>query len=64
VSFDVPQFTANTFLNPDLNLSGDACQSFTGARRSTLIRSLPIQRHRNTFYGVYVHDFRSRNGSR
>ncbi len=59
VSFDVkPQLTANTFLNPDLNLSGDAWATLlTGALdESTLIQSLPIQRHRNTFYGLYFHD--------
>ena len=59
VNFDVkPEFTANTFLNPDLNLSGDAWASLLiGALdQSTVIRSLPIQRHRNTFYGLYIQD--------
>jgi hypothetical protein len=59
VSFDIkPEFTANTFLNPDLNLSGDAWASLlVGALdQSTVIRSLPIQRHRNTFWGLYIQD--------
>jgi hypothetical protein len=59
ISFDLkPEFTANTFLNPDLNLSGDAWASLlVGALDgSTSIFSLPIQRHRNRFYGFYVHD--------
>jgi len=59
VSFDVrPELTASTFLNPDLNLSGDAWATLlTGALdNNTLIQSLPVQRHRNTFYSLYVHD--------
>jgi hypothetical protein len=59
VSFDVkPEFTANTFLNPDLRLSGDAWASLlVGALdQSTVIQYLPVQRHRNTFYSLYFHD--------
>jgi hypothetical protein len=59
VAFDVrPEHTAATFLNPDLNLSGDAWATLlVGALdNNTLIQSLPIQRHRNTFYGLYFHD--------
>ena len=59
VSFDVrPELTASTFLNPDLNLSGDAWATLlTGALdNNTLIQSLPIQRHRNGFYSLYFHD--------
>ena len=59
VSFDVrPELTASTFLNPDLNLSGDAWATLlTGALdNNTLVQSLPIQRHRNAFYSIYLHD--------
>lgn len=59
VSFDVrPEHTASTFLNPDLNLSGDAWATLlTGALDgNTLIQSLPVQRHRNGFYSIYFHD--------
>lgn len=59
VSFDIrPELTASTFLNPDLNLSGDAWATLlVGALdNNTLIQSLPIQRHRNTFFGLYVQD--------
>jgi hypothetical protein len=59
ISFDIkPEFTAATFLNPDLNISGDAWASLlTGALDgSTTISSLPIQRHRNRFFGLYIHD--------
>ena len=59
VSFDIrPEHTAATFLNPDLNLSGDAWATLlTGALdNNTLIQSLPVQRHRNNFYSLYVHD--------
>jgi len=59
VSFDVrTELTASTFLNPDLNLSGDAWATLlTGALdNNTLIQSLPIQRHRNGFYSLYFHD--------
>lgn len=59
ISFDVRQeLTASTFLNPDLNLSGDAWATLlTGALdNNTLIQSLPIQRHRNAFYSLYFHD--------
>jgi len=58
-SFDIkPQLTANTFLNPDINLSGDAWATLlTGALDdSSLIQYLPIQRHRNRFYSLYFHD--------
>ena len=59
VSFDIrPDHTAATFLSPDLNLSGDAWATLlVGAiDNNTLIQSLPIQRHRNSFYGLYFHD--------
>ncbi|MDZ4799635.1 MAG: carboxypeptidase-like regulatory domain-containing protein [Bryobacteraceae bacterium] len=59
VSFDVrPEHTASTFLNPDLNLSGDAWATLlVGALdNNTLIQSLPTQLHRNEFYGLYFHD--------
>ncbi len=59
VSFDIrTEQTASTFLNPDLNLSGDAWATLlTGALdNNTLIQSLPIQRHRNAFYSLYFHD--------
>jgi len=59
VSFDVrTELTASTFLNPDLNLSGDAWATLlTGALdTNTLIQSLPVQRHRNRFYSLYFHD--------
>lgn len=59
VAFDIrPEHTANTFLNPDLNLSGDAWATLlVGALdNNTLIQSLPIQRHRNTFWSLYFHD--------
>jgi hypothetical protein len=58
-SFDIrPELTASTFLNPDLNLSGDAWATLlVGALdNNTLIQSLPIQRHRNSFWSLYVHD--------
>lgn len=59
VAFDIrPEHTAATFLNPDLNLSGDAWATLlTGALdNNTLIQSLPTQLHRNTFYSLYFHD--------
>lgn len=59
VSFDVRQeLTAATFLNPDLNLSGDAWATMlVGALdNNTLIQSLPTQLHRNTFYSLYFQD--------
>lgn len=59
VTFDVrPEHTAATFLNPDLNLSGDAWATLlVGALdNNTLIQSLPTQLHRNTFYSLYFHD--------
>jgi hypothetical protein len=59
VSFDIrPEHTAATFLNPDLNLSGDAWATLlVGALdNNTLIQSLPTQLHRNTFYALYFHD--------
>ena len=59
IQFDLrADHTAATFLNPDLNLSGDAWATMlTGALDgNTFTRSLPIQRHRNAFYGLYFHD--------
>ena len=59
VSFDIrPEHTASTFINPNLNLSGDAWATMlTGALdTNTLIQSLPIQRHRNGFWSLYFHD--------
>ncbi len=59
VSFDIRQeLTASTYLNPDLNLSGDAWATLlVGALdNNTLIQALPVQRHVNTFYGLYFHD--------
>ncbi|MCS7025798.1 MAG: TonB-dependent receptor [Bryobacteraceae bacterium] len=59
VAFDIrPEMTAATFLNPDLNLSGDAWATLlVGAiDNNTLIQNLPIQLHRNTFYGLYFQD--------
>lgn len=59
ISFDIRQeLTASTFLNPDLNVSGDAWATLlVGALdTNTLIQSLPVQRHRNRFYSLYFHD--------
>ncbi|MCC6294416.1 MAG: TonB-dependent receptor [Bryobacterales bacterium] len=59
ISFDVrPEHTASTFLSPNLNLSGDAWATMlVGALdNNTIIQSLPIQRHRNSFYSLYFQD--------
>jgi hypothetical protein len=53
-----PNATANTFNNPNTALSGDGWASFLlGAMDPTsYIASIPIQRPRNNFFSLFVHD--------
>ncbi|MEP7365384.1 MAG: TonB-dependent receptor [Acidobacteriota bacterium] len=59
IQFDIkPNFTASTYLSPDLNVSGDAWASLlTGALdESSLIATIPLQKPQTTFYGLYFQD--------
>ncbi|MEP7365385.1 MAG: TonB-dependent receptor [Acidobacteriota bacterium] len=59
MAFDMkPDFTANSFIRPDTSASGDAWASMlVGALdASSNIQSIPIQRHRNSFYSLFFQD--------
>lgn len=59
MTFDFrPEFTANTYLNPNTSLSGDAWASMLiGAIDSTsFTTSLPLQKARYNFWSFFFHD--------
>ena len=53
-----PTMTANTFNNPNTALSGDGWASLLMGTMdpSSYISSIPIQRPRNNFFSLFVHD--------
>jgi hypothetical protein len=59
MAFDFrPELTANTFLNPNTRESGDAWATFLlGALdQNSSISSIPIQRPRTDYVGIFIHD--------
>jgi hypothetical protein len=59
MAFDVkPEFTAATFLSPDLRVSGDAWASLlVGALdQSSTISSIPLQKPQTKFFSLFFHD--------